>query len=331
MTLRELLHKSASRIPPQYLLLLLFGLLLGILRLIFPHPIQTRPVTVSYALYMMGIFVVASVLSQARHLVGGDRAHRRTGVQHALAMVRDWLPFVLCLWVYENLHDLTRLIRPDTLDLALARADAWLFGVQPTLWLQDHQHPLLTDYLALSYMTYFVFPPILAGWLYFRGHVERFAEFQLGLLITFYVGFLGYILVPAVGPQVILKEQYELPMVGRYFFWHAKQVVLTLQDFPRDCFPSLHTAVSSVTLFFFFRNLRRIPIRPVLAPVVTLLTASLWFSTVYLRYHWVVDVFAGWGLAALASAGGVALQRFWPSRKGRKNKANEASGDLALS
>jgi len=56
-----------------------------------------------------------------------------------------------------------RLIRPDTVDLALARADAWLFGVQPTLWLQDHLHPLLTDYLALSYMTYFVFPPILAG------------------------------------------------------------------------------------------------------------------------------------------------------------------------
>jgi membrane-associated phospholipid phosphatase len=311
-----LVHRVAVRLPPQYALLVVFGLLLLVLRLVYSQPLHTRPLTVTYALCMMGIFVVASLLSQARHLVGRDRIGRRTGLQHALYMVRDWLPFVVCLWVYENLHDLTRLIRPDSVDDALSRADVWLFGVQPTLWFERWLHPLLTDYMALAYMTYFVFPFLLGGWLYFRGQIDEFEELQLALLITFYVGFLGYILVPAVGPQIILREQYSEPLQGRYVYWHAKQVVLTLQNFPRDCFPSLHTAVSSVTLFFLLRHRRHVPLRPLVLPVWTILTASLWVSTVYLRYHWVVDVFAGWALTALSCAGGIFLQRRWPERGG---------------
>lgn len=317
MSARTPLRRIAQWISPPYVILIVFGALLGVLRMVYSQPLHTQPASVTYAVYLMGIFVVASLLSQAKHLVGKDRVGRRTGLTHALHMIRDWLPFVVCLWVYENLHDLTRLIRPDSVDHLLAAADAWIFGTQPTLWLERCLHPLLTDYLALAYMTYFVFPILLGGWLYLSGHLDAFEEVQIAILITFYLGFIGYILVPAVGPQVILKEHYVDPLVGRYFYWHAKQVVLTLQDFPRDCFPSLHTAISSVTLFFLLRNWRQIPLRLLIAPIWTILTVSLWVSTVYLRYHWVVDVFAGWALAALASAGGIYLQRRWPRRRTR--------------
>jgi len=320
---RPLLQRVLGRVPPQYAVLLIFGLLLLGLRALYRLPILSvfwPPVTrgqlsVRYALVMMGSFALASILGHSRRLLTRQPGAGRTALRGAAAMVGDWLPFILCLWVYENLHDLTSWIRPDTVDASLARADAWLFGVQPTLWLQRWITPLLDDYLALAYMMYFVFSPLLAGWLYLRGHVAEFKEFQLALLIAFYVGFLGYIAVPAVGPQLILKDQYTTPLTGAIFYYRIKHVVLNLQSFPRDCFPSMHTAASSVTLFFAWRARRRLPWPRLTLPVATILTASLWFSTVYLRYHWAVDVIAGWVVTLIACAGGLLLLRWWPRRE----------------
>ncbi len=312
-------RRIGARVPPPYLVLLVFGLLLLGLRAAFGLPIRSMmtitrgQLSVRYALVLMAIFAIASLLSRANDLFGGPRSARAQAARRALAMVRDWLPFILCLWVYENLHDLTRWIRPDTVDATLARADLWLFGVQPTIWLQRCLHPLLDDYMAFAYMMYFVFPPLLAGWLYLRGHVHAFKELQLAMLVAFYVGFLGYIAVPAVGPQLILQDQYTSPLTGWLFYRRVRQVVLRLQDFPRDCFPSMHTAISSVTLYFARQEQRHLPWRRWLLPAATVLTISLWFSTVYLRYHWVVDVLAGWAVAALACAAGVKLTRRWPS------------------
>jgi membrane-associated phospholipid phosphatase len=318
-----LARRIAWALRPEYLVLLVFGAMLVALRLAYGLSLRgllavTRgQLSVRYALSLMGLFALASLLGNARQLLGPDRAQRWAAARQALGLVRDWLPFIACLWIYENLHDLTLWIRPDTVDAALARADEALFGVQPTLWLQRIVSPLLNDYMALAYMTYFVFPPLLAGWLYLRGHLREFKELQLGMLIAFYVGFLGYIAVPAVGPQLILREQYSVPLEGWLFYQRIKQVVLSLQSFPRDCFPSMHTAISSVTLFYYLRHRRLTPWPAALGPLVVALTASLWFSTVYLRYHWFVDVLAGWGVAALACAGGVQLVRRWPSRPER--------------
>jgi membrane-associated phospholipid phosphatase len=62
---------------------------------------------------------------------------------------------------------------------------------------------------------------------------------------------------------------------------------------PGAAFPSSHVAIAIVTVSFSFRYLR--PIRWLHAVDVLLLCTA----TVYCRYHYVVDVFAG-ALAALA-------------------------------
>ena len=54
-----------------------------------------------------------------------------------------------------------------------------------------------------------------------------------------------------------------------------------LQRVDRDCFPSLHTALSAVALVYMWRHTRRLFWWSL--PLVV----SLWFSTVYLRYHYV--------------------------------------------
>jgi membrane-associated phospholipid phosphatase len=65
---------------------------------------------------------------------------------------------------------------------------------------------------------------------------------------------------------------------------------------PRDCFPSGHTEIPLLTLWLARRYRRKLFL--VYLPI----TAAMIFSTVYLRFHYVVDVLAG---AALA--GGIIL------------------------
>jgi membrane-associated phospholipid phosphatase len=61
-----------------------------------------------------------------------------------------------------------------------------------------------------------------------------------------------------------------------------------------DVFPSLHCAASAFVLAFDRRQSRG-RFWVFLVPVV-----GLWFSTLYLRFHYLVDLVAGFALAALA-------------------------------
>ena len=61
-----------------------------------------------------------------------------------------------------------------------------------------------------------------------------------------------------------------------------------------DVFPSLHCAVSCFLLFFDRRH------RPWRYRLYLLPCIGLWFSTIYLRYHYLVDVICGFALAAFA-------------------------------
>jgi len=243
---------------------------------------------------------------------GGVQAKRR-GWTSARALVADWLPFILCLWVYENLHDLTMLIRPDVVDAQLAAADARLLGTQPTIALQHIVHPVLTDYLTLCYSSYFFIPPLFAGWLWMRGHTEHFRELQLMMLLVFYFGFIGYVSVPATGPRYELVADFRVQLHGWYYDW-CDHLMNGIEAVARDCFPSLHTAVSTTWLVCAYRWRRLIPSARVVLPILTVITVSLWFSTVYLRYHWVVDVIGGWALALLVQILGRWMHRRWPRR-----------------
>ena len=72
-----------------------------------------------------------------------------------------------------------------------------------------------------------------------------------------------------------------------------------------NCFPSLHTAISTVMAILLWRSSMPRPLRITAAS----LAAAIVFSTLYLGIHWVVDVIAGlvlaWCVAALVS-------RRWP-------------------
>ena len=96
-----------------------------------------------------------------------------------------------------------------------------------------------------------------------------------------------------MGPWLALAGQYHQLLSG----WWVTELMLAIYPYGTngaDVFPSLHCAVSGFILGFDARHDPR-AFRRWLLPVI-----GLWLSTIYLRFHYFVDVAAGLTLAMLA-------------------------------
>ena len=77
-----------------------------------------------------------AVLNHLRHKIwrSSDKSPLSLWLRVA-RILRDWLPLIYLVMVYETLRDYTGTIRPDYIDAALLRWDLALFGVEPTVWI----------------------------------------------------------------------------------------------------------------------------------------------------------------------------------------------------
>lgn len=185
-------------------------------------------------------------------------------------------------------------IHPGKLDAQLFALDARFFGGNWSGRLDSLAAPALTDLMSGCYM---LFMPLLYGNLlrYFFWQRERRAGFFAGLFTVYGLGFLGYLLVPAAGPYIAFASAFNRPLVGGAL-WHLDQRMVALGSNGVDVFPSLHAAVSVYILAFAWRHSRRE--LWLLLP----LTLGICCSTIYLRYHYLIDVICGVLLALLAAS-----------------------------
>jgi membrane-associated phospholipid phosphatase len=179
--------------------------------------------------------------------------------------------------------------------LNVPRADGLLAGWDRTLfrtgnWSELLQGaPLITDLMMLAYL-FFFFYLITGPAYYFFRDLARFRQCFVGLFTVYGLGFIGYTLFPAIGPCGCLS--FAKPLAAG---WLTTAVAPTIAGGSNgiDVFPSIHVAASLYLLAFDGWHHRR-RFWQLLLPC-----ALLWISTVYLRYHYVVDVFAGIALAAI--------------------------------
>ena len=145
---------------------------------------------------------------------------------------------------------------------------------------------------------------------YLSGDLDVLKRFYSGLFSIFGIGFLGYLFVPAVGPYVAMADQFKGELDGLWLTaWNAQFIQNASNGV--DVFPSLHCAVSCFFVSFDWTHTRW------RFYVYILPCVGLWVSTVYLRYHYFVDVILGFALCALCLA--------LCSRVGKKRKEGEIS------
>ena len=229
-----------------------------------------------------------------------------TALFAAARVLRDFAPFLGVLVLYECLHDLTPLVRPRVVDATLLAIDRALLGVDVASFLDQFASPWLTRVMVWCYASYFLAPGLLACALYAFATRRAFRDFLLSLIAATLIGYVGYLLVPAVGPYVFEADKFtsRLPGGGKetHLFIRA---IDDLRGVARDCFPSLHTAHTTVVLVFAWRWKRWLALA--YAPIAL----GLFVSTMYLRMHYAIDVAAGFATAALACWVGPRLDRMW--------------------
>jgi len=204
--------------------------------------------------------------------------------------IHSFMPVALVALIYDSM-DMVPYINPQDRDGWLIQLDLYLLGTHPTVWLERITAPWLTELMQVSYTAYYFMPIILAGVLYWQGRDEEFDVTVFSTILSLYISFIGYMLVPALGPRFALANLQKIELKGLLLAEPIRQTLDFLEGIKRDAFPSGHTAVVVVVLYFAHRYQRS------LYYIFLPLVLALVFSTVYARYHYVVDVLAGLLLA----------------------------------
>jgi len=289
------------RINPIQGLTLLF--LIGLILLVLCFRNQIPPWRSLFGLYALGTGVLLALKWCSDRGVMG-----RVG-----KFINDFSPVLYIILIFQSLGDLTHYLHADV-DPQLIRIDFLLFGVHPTVWLERWIVPWLTGVLSLAYISYFFLPARLVHTLYLQNPRRDFDLAVFVLLLVWYLSFLGNILWPAIGPRFTLAHLQSVPLDGSFIADAVSHLLNSLENNQRDCMPSGHTAIGLIVLFLAYRYARLLFY--LFCPIVT----ALILSTVYLRHHYVIDLFAGAALAVGCSLIGPRLYRWWEAAGGREKR-----------
>lgn len=168
-----------------------------------------------------------------------------------------------------------------------------------------HHTPLWDVLSGLFYLNWVPVPLLFSFWL-LRNDKLLFLKFSYAFVFTNIVGFCIYYLYPAAPPWYV--EQYGFDVIhgtpgnaaGLLNFDRLLGINLFAGMYQKNAnvfaaIPSLHSAYPVLCLLY-GRRLKK----PWLNVVFAIFVLGIWFSAVYTRHHYLIDVIAG-GAVALVS------------------------------
>ena len=245
----------------------------------------------------------------------------QTGSRTALVL-RSFYILPLGYMMYSQVSNYVPLVNPQDFDAVLAGWDRAIFSVNPTQWIYRFAHPILTEYFQIWYNFFQLMLCVPAVSLYRQGRMPEFRIYAMTLLFGFYLSYLCYFAMPAIGPRFEVHNfstlDAELP--GLFLTDSFRAIINAgnnirpdaenLRDLVnRDCMPSGHTMMSVLGILMVWS------LRTRWRKSITIGGISIVISTVYLRYHYVVDLIAGLILAFVVFALHRKLAEWWERRK----------------
>lgn len=259
-----------------------------------------------------GLLRLAVVAALAAALPWLERAlRRRAGPRWWLAtaeFLRTLLPFVMCIAVYTNLHDTVRYVNANDIHPYLSSLEAWIFGGQPVLWAEAYITPARTEFFNAFYANFYLVAPSVVLILWFGGRTREARTVLLGVIICFYTGYILYVIFPAAPPRLYYASQglFTVTLTGGPITNFQEYLIGMMPNHAeRAAFPSLHSAVSCLSLYYAWTYCRWY------FPILLVFVLGLLTSTVYLRHHWVVDLVAGMCLVPWTLWFAPRYERWW--------------------
>ncbi len=215
---------------------------------------------------------------------------------------------------YLMLRGLLPVVNAGALDGFLYRLDLNLFGVEPSLWMDQFVTPRTTEWFSFFYFGYFFLLAVhVLPLLFLSRRTKLFAEFSLAFLLLYCTAHIIYMLVPGYGPYRFLATEFRHPLVGGFWLERVLEAVNTAGA-QKDIFPSLHTGGPTMVFLFSLRHRRLMPFKYTW-PITGIFAANIIIATMFLRWHYLIDIFAGLALASASVAVAAVVSKWEHTRR----------------
>lgn len=248
---------------------------------VFPDPWRNALI---HGLMALAIWFLPPVLRSSRHFVP-----RLAG--------EIYLPLIFGMFYAEMEYlGLIFFEFENSLDPYLIDLEQWIFGFQPSLeWSRVWPWPWFHELMEFAYFTYyFLSASVIALAFLTKGLKENerweiVRDFVRDLSVVMLICYTLYTLFPAWGPKYFRAGFVD---VGGWIFTDIMRYIHNNGALLGAAFPSSHVAGSMVPWWYVWTRFPR------WRWPMTVIFILLCMSTVYNRYHYVVDVFAGLILGA---------------------------------
>ncbi len=275
----HLLERFFSRPLPFDHLVIGYCWIIIILTVNFARPLAEYT---DLLLFHAGVIVLAFALA---HLA-------RSESNRFVMFFRLLYPALLVAFFYRFSGKLVGVIVPQFFDAQVIGIEQAVFGIEPTIWLDQHLSVALTEVMSAGYFSYYLLIPGLALALFFGRRDDEIKRFMTASCVTFFMSYIVFILYPVEGPRFHFAGVYQNQIYG-VLFRPLVELVIKGAAFRGGAMPSSHVAEAMVVLLFALRNYRRRAY--FLIPVVV----GLALGTVYGRFHYVTDVVIGAAAGAI--------------------------------
>jgi len=239
--------------------------------------ININKVPLSKVMLLMYLSIIAGTL----FLVANEH------LNSLFRFLRFFYPYIFIGFVFESLGFIVPFINPHNKDQILINIDRYILGKDAALIFNVFNIKGVVDYLQISYLAYYVLPIVIILYLYKKNKIKRLSYTLFALSLGYYISYLGYIFLPAIGPRYTLNYLTHIPLKGGVVFKIVHPVLNSLEHIKQDCFPSGHTEISLLVFLLFWDENKKIAL--LILPIVL----SLILATLVLRYHYFADVISG--------------------------------------
>jgi membrane-associated phospholipid phosphatase len=209
-------------------------------------------------------------------------------------------------------------VNTTTVDRKLYQLDLSLFHFEPAMAWDHFVNSATTEWFSFFYFGYFLLMAVhVVPLLFFGRRKQIVGEFTFALIVLFSIGHTLYMVVPGYGPYRAMAGAFQNAFPNGP--WHSLVMEAVHSGGAQmDIFPSLHTGAPTMLALFSYRNRNALPFRYTW-PVVTFCTVNIIIATMFLRWHYLIDVIAGFSIAVTAVLISRPIVRWEIARRAREN------------
>ncbi len=235
-----------------------------------------------------------------------------------------WYIVPITLLTFKQLYYMVKPIRVIDYDYIFIEIDRWMFGTDPTHLLYQISNPILTELLQIIYGMFYLLPILLGLFLLRKKRFVAMDFAVFSIIYGFLLSYLGYFALPGIGPRFTLHDFSTINelLPGIFLTNFLRELVNVGESIPsgtpnpaevvqRDIFPSGHTMITLIVIYLSVRLKSRS--RYFFVPVGSLLI----FSTVYLWYHYVIDLAGGLAFMMFSVWSGKYIFNWWRKKIGK--------------